>query len=99
MNPGAESVIENDKTPLYLCPLCEDKLRLALPHIDRVKRYVELQVFYEKFDLKEASSQAAKCLQFLNNPAVHKREIELNGQSEEQQEPPRKKQRIIVNND
>jgi predicted Zn-dependent protease len=102
MNPGAESVVQNDKTPLHLCPLCEEKLRIALPDIDRKKRFAELRVFYEKNGMKDAFLHAKKSLEFLSNASL-KRISEVGGDEEDHYSKEKKrvpkKQRIVINID
>ena len=67
MNEGTESIEDNDKTPLYLCPLCSlklEKLFEELRPFDPIKRTNDLLSFYERFHLAEEAAHLKKIIQW-----------------------------------
>lgn len=62
---GVNNIREADLCPMYLCPLCLEKMSLAQPSLDVVERYRQLSAFCSKIGLTEMESWCVRRLESL----------------------------------
>lgn len=62
---GSNTIEEDDKLPIYLCPICFRKLHFLL-NFDIEKRYLNLFKYCEKYEFKSESNWYQKRLELIN---------------------------------